>query len=335
MTWKEHRALRHAGELAKGTRKLIRMQRDVLDPRQVQDVGAAADDLQHAIAAKDVAAINGLSEKLERQLEKTFPRHKHSAWRENVEVFLVAAIVAMGVRTFFFQPFKIPTGSMQPTLNGILEDPNYDVNRPFVSRWVDILFRGKGPTNAHSSVPEGVLDLLSWGFFGRWPVNGVCQARGDHIFVDRFTYHFRKPKRGEVVVFQTGFMHERGFDPRGSFYIKRLVAKGGDHVEIKQPYLYVNGTLLDERPAFRRIYSLRDDYRGYVLPEPYGFPSPPKYLNTRQPAYDVPLDQYLVLGDNTDRSLDGRYWGGVPKNALVGRGVFVYWPIVPHFGSIE
>ena len=170
--------------------------------------------------------------------------------------------------------------------------------------------------------------------FGKWPVNGHCQSSGDHIFVDRFTYHFRKPNRGDVVVFETSFMHNRGFDPRGGFYIKRLVALGGDHVEIAPPYLKIDGKILDDRLAFKRIYSMENDYHGYVLPEPYGFPSAPKFLNTRQPTNDVPVDQYLVFGDNTRSSLDGRYWGGVPHSSLVGRGLFVYWPF-PHFGLIE
>src|SRR5438309_351596 len=110
--WQNRRTLKHARELVKGARKLVRMQRDILAARQVQDVAAAADALDAAVAARNVAGIDGLIEKLERQLEKAFPRAKHAALRENVEVFLVAAIVAMGVRTFFVQPFKIPTGSM-------------------------------------------------------------------------------------------------------------------------------------------------------------------------------------------------------------------------------
>ena len=315
MTWKGRRALRHAGELVKGTRKLIRMQRDVLDPRQVQDVGAAADDLQHAVAAKDVTVINGLSEKLERQLEKAFPRHKHSAWRENVEVFLVAAIVAMAVRTFFFQPFKIPTGSMQPTLYGI-----FPPEQVLPERY----------TNGPPSMVRMFLGTIVEGKM--YSANGSRQ-RGDHIFVDRFTYHFRKPHRGEVIVFDTSDIASHLLDAsRGKFYIKRLIGLGGDTIQIQPPYVLVNGQALDERRAFRRIYSKEGGYNGYVLPA--GFP-PAEAIRSSQDIYEVPSKHFFALGDNSVSSLDGRFWGSLPEHALVGRAVLVYWPFTRRFGPID
>ncbi len=314
MTWKERRSLRHAGELVKGTRKLIRMQRDVLDPQQVQDVGAAADDLQRAVAAKEVAVINGLSEKLERHIEKTFPRHKHSVWRENVEVFLVAAIVAMAVRTFFFQPFKIPTGSMQPTLYGIFP-PEQAAPTPY---------KDKRP-----SLPEKLFGLVVQGkMYGA----GGYRQRGDHIFVDRFTYHFRKPHRGEVIVFDTSDITLIPESSRGKFYIKRLIGLGGDTIQIQPPYVLVNGQVLDERRAFRRIYSKEGGYNGYVLPD--GFP-PAEAIRNSQDIYEVPLKHFFALGDNSVSSLDGRFWGSLPEHALVGRAVLVYWPFTRRFGPID
>ena len=66
-------------------------------------------------------------ETLEQVAGKWLRPYPHAAWRENVEVLLVALAVAMGIRTFFLQPFKIPTGSMQPTLYGVTSTPETDI----------------------------------------------------------------------------------------------------------------------------------------------------------------------------------------------------------------
>src|SRR5437016_1378852 len=105
--WKNYSTLKHARQMVKGTRKMLRMQRDILDPQRVNDVASAAGELDGAVKRKQAGALAGLTEKLDRQLERTFPRQPFAELRENVEVFLVAAIVAMAVRTFFIQPFKI------------------------------------------------------------------------------------------------------------------------------------------------------------------------------------------------------------------------------------
>ena len=304
--WQQRRALRHAHELVKGTRKLLRMHRDILEPRNVQDVDAAADALGAAVAAKNAGAIDGLIEKLERQLERAFPRQKFAAWRENVEVFLVAAIVAMGVRTFFFQPFKIPTGSMQPTLYGIFP-PEQNSPEPYAN-----------------GSPSMVRKFIGTIFEGKmYSANGSRQ-RGDHIFVDRFTYHFRKPHRGEVIVFDTSDITRIPESSRGKFYIKRLIGLGGDQIQIQPPYVKVNGEILDERPAFKRIYSKENGYHGYVTPEDFRAEA----IRSARDIYAVPAKHLFVLGDNSVSSLDGRFWGSLPEHALVGRAVIVYWPFV-------
>jgi signal peptidase I len=333
--WRRRQALKRARELVKGTRKLIRMHRDILESRLLRDLTAASDELATALSARNFGALDELVARLEKQLERTFPRQKHSAWRENVEVFLVAAIVAMGVRTFFFQPFKIPTGSMQPTLYGIVKVTDCETTGNLVLRIYSGLVRGVWPQRENSSMIGSMADFVVWALLGSEPSQTACAFSGDHIFVDRVTYHFRKPQRGDVVVFDTHFMRERGYDPRGSFYIKRAVALAGDHVEIAPPYLLVNGEVLDDRPAFRRIYSMADDYHGYKLPDAYSFPNPARFLNTRQRSCDVPPKSVLAFGDNTLSSLDSRYWGAVPADAVIGRAVFVYWPFSKRFGRID
>ena len=312
MTWKDWRQFKHARELVAGARKLLRMHRDILDPARYAEVSAAADALASAVSSRNVDILDAAREKLEKQLDKTFPRPQHAALYENAEVLLVALLVAMAVRTFFVQPFKIPTGSMQPTLFGIHEDADCDGNAPPVKRLFELVAFGK-----------------SYGGNG-------CVMHGDHIFVDRFTYHFRKPNRGEVIVFDTSDIADIPDASRGKFYIKRLIGLGGDTIEIQPPHVLVNGSVLDERPAFQRIYSMTNGYNGYVLPPANEFFGTRRtYINTSQRSYAVPSQHLFVLGDNSRSSLDGRFWGSLPQKALVGRAVLVYWPFTRRFGPVD
>lgn len=211
-------------------------------------------------------------------------------------------------------------------------DENYDRNTPFPKRVVDVLIRGKWPVNPHGNFGKTIAGLVQWTAFGIWPQGAACIDRGDHIFVDRFTYHFRRPKRGEIVVFGTGNIPEIPASSRGKFYIKRLVGLPNDQIQIVPPYVFVNGAVLDERPAFQRIYSRRDGYSGYTLPDVRAHS---RYFRSTNEVYRVPADHFFVLGDNSPHSLDGRYWGAAPMKDLVGRAVFVYWPWGPRTGRVD
>src|SRR5437867_9035969 len=128
--WFLSKTVRQATALRKHVQRILNHQRDILSPQADQAVGAAAAELQKTIAensgrealAKPIANLEAVANKW----LKPYP---NAAWRENVEVLLVALAVAMGIRTFFLQPFKIPTGSMQPTLYGVTSSP--DANRGF------------------------------------------------------------------------------------------------------------------------------------------------------------------------------------------------------------
>src|SRR6185295_17419795 len=101
--------------------KVYHFRRDVLPPAQVAELQSRTADLKALLKEKAGAeklklAIERLEEVLRRTGGAIYPK---SALVENVEFFLVAAIVILGIRTYFVQPFKIPTNSMWPTYNGM------------------------------------------------------------------------------------------------------------------------------------------------------------------------------------------------------------------------
>jgi signal peptidase I len=113
-------------QYVKDARKLLAYKRDLWSEATVVDVEKHIDSLEGAIGEKDPAKISAEAEKLDKVLAPHVPVHSDGWLRENVEVFLVAIVVALGVRTYFLQPFTIPTGSMQPTLNGIVFHPTQE-----------------------------------------------------------------------------------------------------------------------------------------------------------------------------------------------------------------
>lgn len=348
MTWSDRRKLKQARELSHGACKLVRVRRDLLEARALEELNTAIANLDAAIRAHDIAASSSSTAKLDKLLTKHFPHPKNAGLRENIEVFLVAAIVAMGVRTFFIQPFKIPTGSMQPTLYGVYPP------RPPESMYQPPIPYDEGAPSSLGQRLQGMPQqlarmreydpiwrppapewLLGCTLFGAIFENGGYRLRGDHIFVDKFSYHFRKPHRGEVIVFATQGIPDLKLR-QGAFYIKRLIGLPGDKVRIQEPYAIVNGAILNQRRAFKRIYSRQNGYSGYILPDlNLGYTVQPQYLNSRNPEYDVPADHLFVLGDNSGSSLDGRFWGSLPRKNLVGRAVLVYWPFTKRFGLID
>lgn len=359
--------VREAAEAHKHVRRMLNAQRDLLAPNAVDAVNSSLADTQRTIDSDaDKAAIKKQVEELEATANKYLRPYPNSGWRENVEVFLVAIAVAMAIRTFFVQPFKIPTGSMQPTLYGVTTD-NYrnDPTVKFPTGWnkfVDAVVRG---TFYHHKVAEEDIELLeirhkqvarfinkhdlivrtgSGGLktipiwfspderFAEWAklrpglsfrkgedIFKLKEVTGDHLFVDRLTYNFRRPERGEIVVFATAGI--QGLD-QNQFYIKRLVGLGGETIRLgPERHAYINGTRLDaSTPRFENLYSFdpskppeSDKYSGHFFP--------------KEVEYDIRPEHYFVMGDNTMNSLDSRAWGDFPRENVIGKSFFVYWPI--------
>jgi signal peptidase I len=266
INWKDRKDLKHAREVFRGAQKWLWINRDLLSSRQVQDITTKQRELEQALVARNARDAVSRADELEKGIGGAMPNQKHPALRENIEVLLVAVLVAMAVRTFFIQPFKIPTGSMYPTLYGI---------HPA---------EGTAPT-PYKGAPPSIFERIA-GIIYRGEIYEAhgYRSRGDHIFVDKVSYHFRKPHHGEVIVFDTSNIPELGAASRGKFYIKRLIGLENDVIQIHPPHVLVNGQILDSRPAFERIYSCSNDYNGYVIPE---FP-PARHFRSPASAYTVP-----------------------------------------------
>jgi signal peptidase I len=131
-----------------------------------------------------------------------------------------------------------------------------------------------------------------------------CEARfSDRVLANRFIYHFRKPHRGDIIVFKTPPQAVQRCGAGGTF-VKRLIGLPGETWEEKNGFIYINGKKLIEP---------------YVKPDR-------RDTATSYPARRVPDGMYFMMGDNRTQSCDSREWGPVPRKNLIGEVFAVYWP---------
>ena len=183
---------------------------------------------------------------------------------EIVVMLIIAAMIAILIQSFAVKAFMIPSSSMSPTLK-----------------------------------------------------------IGDRVLVDRVTFYFRKPRRGDIIVFryppregnsmnssnpfywplerigETLHLTNRGSTP----YIKRVVAVGGETVELKKGKVYINGKEVKE--DYLKSNSDTSDFGPVRVPEGHVF----------------------AMGDNRTASRDSRSWGTVPIRSIIGRAFLIWWPL--------
>lgn len=378
-------------ELIQGSLRRNRIYaQDILSARDLETIQALEDRYPALLKAKDVDGLEKLNKEVLKLGNKFFPPSPWDGWRENVEVFVVAAIMALAIRTFFLQPFKIPTGSMEPTLFGIEPVPTVEAPPSLPYQIYAFFIHGKTYSRVVTQ-HGGTIESMTPGSFTIWLeytdvhltdgqgndetdriwirpsdvhqklhiyegmqlkpgevlANYVTQT-GDQVLVDKVTYNFRSPRRGEVFIFKTsgipGLDHERGPDQEGSEdFIKRCVGIAGDVITVTPPLLKVNGNLTTGASSFAKEFARADNYPGYTLVQydlSCGSTSDPTrpfdpFDSENTQSYYVPADCYWAMGDNSPNSKDSRYWNGVPRQNLVGRGYFVFWPFTSRWGWIK
>jgi len=357
--------IKHSRLLLRHARKYLRYKHDKLSDVDREQIVSEMQMLREALRSKDRQNIHTAAETLDKTLHKLTPVTWESHWRENCEVILVAIVIAVGIRSYFLQPFKIPTGSMQPTLNGIIGHPSSEPAPNILRQIVEFVLLGRNYVDVVSREDDQIFEVVpkKIAFFftfsrlvcerqsllvyaspetlrqdfnvfpGRLVHRGEVIARGaidtgDQVFVDKCSYNFVKPRNGDVFVFRTNNIPGIREDPIAGppFYIKRLAGLPGDQLRIDPPFLYINGKKA-QGYGFERVMSARPPYRGYAPGH--------EYLSKPDLTYTVPRDGYFAMGDNSYNSFDSRYWGPVPVENLVGRGLFVYWPFFPHWGLIR
>ena len=274
---------------------------------------------------------------------------------EWLDTLVVAISVAMAFRAYFYEPFNIPTGSMQPTLYGNHTEECRDagIMQKTPLKWLNWIFTGRDYKELVAPFTgQIVYEKRNDGrFAARFysPVHGVSKAvnlptdvlgqlqvshgayvtkgevlwkgydtTGDFIFVNRWLWNFRQPARGDVMIFSTTGINGL---VQGTHYLKRMTALPGGTVEIIKPDVFIDG---------RKIAPLKPmtGKRGEKTPEPEP--------GGMKGAFKLGEDEYFACGDNSSNSGDSRYWGAVPGRNLRGVASCVFWPIInSRWGGIQ
>ncbi|MGB3511635.1 MAG: signal peptidase I [Microcoleaceae cyanobacterium] len=145
----------------------------------------------------------------------------------------------------------------------------------------------------------------------------------DRLIIDKLGYKFKEPERGDIVVFNpTNELKEQYKDA----FIKRIVGVPGDEVKLQDGKVYLNGQVIEETYVASDLNPAEHEARNINHQQTRIDVCPPEKRFLSKPV-TVPPDSYLVMGDNRNHSYDGRCWGLVPFENIIGRAIFRFWPL--------
>lgn len=357
----------------RAARKLLRYRKDILPDQKIIALREAITRLEVALRKHSREDTEAATTKLHGLFDEAAPRLPLAGLRENTEVVLVALVIALGVRAYFLQPFKIPTGSMQPTLYGVTGTMTVEPPPPFPVRMAEFLLRGRTYIDLVAENNDeiiGLREITSFHFFTSTeiitrtrtyrapaPLNVVRQdfriypgrpvtagnpiirgyaESGDQLFVDKVSYNFVRPKLGDVFVFRTTGIRaiEAGLAPgMGSQFYIKRLGGMGGQTLRIEPPDLYVDGKIPQVPPLLRVMSRENGYAGYSNSSAGGGSVP--ILGSPDAEYTVPKGTYFALGDNSYNSSDSRYFGPVPDRNVVGRGFFVYWPFLGRWGLVN
>ena len=312
--FRDRRTVKEARLARKTVRALLRKHRGRIGDQAVLRIEQDLRALDGALAWRNAAEVAAAAARLHESFDRHLAFAKKSIVREYAEAFLFALILALFIRTFIIQLFKIPTGSMEPTLHGA---------------------QNHGGFGDHIAVNKFIYGPQTLDWIGvPWTNFGV------ELPTARFSrLALRSPRRGDIIVFrfpfnrlclnarcQKDFNLERGMPrvcPRcgsraveyqNKDFVKRLVGLPGETVEIRNGRILIDGEAVTSP---KEIAGIR-----YVNPPPgagavYGLAGQ---------RFKVPEGSYFVLGDNSANSKDSRLWGFVPFETVRGLAFFIYLP---------
>jgi len=222
-------------------------------------------------------------------MTKADKKAKKNEFVETIIVIVEALLIALVFRTFLYQPFSIPSASMQSTLM---------VGDYFLA------------------------SKFTWGL-GKYSFPIPLPFNGRIL-------QLSQPQQGDVAVFHNG--------PTDQDFIKRIIGMPGDHIQMKQGRLYINGKMLDRQLVGQGVdHTESGDFNVQVYNEtlPNGVVHPIQEQSDTEALdntdeYVVPAGHYFMMGDNRDDSSDSRVLsevGYVPADNLIGKAEVRFFSI--------